>query len=321
MDLAAQFKEFLVNHESSPSSVTVKNYLSDVNKFIRWFEKYSDSAFDPQAISKSIIQSYRKESLSTYSLSSVERSFSSLRKFFLFLKLEGYISGSPFDTTPKEAPDPWKIKDFKNHLYVFNASYLTIKNYIIDVKQFAAWADAVLPPGQDLEEKTIDRLNHTLLEEYKRRLLTDLGLSPVSVNRKLSSLRKYLSWARSEGLIGASDTFDKKEIKTIEDIAVLMNNYQNDLYTQEKAYSSFFPARLFQKTKKMAALITDYALIFPLISIIDKTEYFFWILRGRPVFKKIKENDLGIKNFGNQCAINSNTSNTESYRKIVCFQT
>jgi len=33
------------------------------------------------------------------------------------------------------------LRDFKNHLYVYNASKLTIKNYIIDIKQFLNWLE------------------------------------------------------------------------------------------------------------------------------------------------------------------------------------
>src|SRR3972149_1513869 len=117
-----------------------------------------------------------KESLIKYNPKSVDRNLSSLRKFFHFLKLEGLVSHSPFDfIAMAEEADPWRIKDFKSHLYVFNASGLTIKNYIIDLKQFVHWAEAVVPKSLDLEEKTIDKVNDKLIEEYKERLLKDLN--------------------------------------------------------------------------------------------------------------------------------------------------
>lgn len=312
MDLSAQFKEFLAAEASAPSFVTIKNYISDVNKFIKWFESKSDSTFDPAAVNKSSIEDYKKDSLETHTLSSVERSLSSLRKFFHFLKLEGYVSSSPFEGKEKELPDPWKIKDFKNHLYVFNASYLTIKNYVIDVKQFAGWAENVLPPSQDMEGKALDQVNSALLDEYKKRLMTDLGLSPISVNRKLSSLRRYLSWAKSEGLI-RNEPIQTAARPAAQDLAALMSAYQDVYDTPGQLPSS---ESLFGKTKNIADSALDNTLVNPLAAAIDKAEYLFWILRGRPVFKKANADEF-TSNVNRKFFAPAGTSNLPFYKKFA----
>src|SRR3990167_8367648 len=140
MNLSAQFKDFLLSQSNPSSKVTVKNYVSDINKFTHWFENKLSRQFHPAEASQALIESFKQDSLVKYSASSVERSLSSLRKFFHFLKLEGQISHSPFDESEagshKLEADPWRIRDFKNHLYVFNSSHLTIKNYIINFNQF-----------------------------------------------------------------------------------------------------------------------------------------------------------------------------------------
>ena len=84
MNLSAQFKEYLFSQSNPPSKITVKNYLSDINKFIRWIEAKLGYEFNPIDVNQSLIDSFKEESLKNYSASSVDRSLSSLRKFFYF---------------------------------------------------------------------------------------------------------------------------------------------------------------------------------------------------------------------------------------------
>ena len=90
MNLLNEFREYLFSQDNRPSVVTVKNYLSDVNHFIRWFENAFGS-FVPKEVTKQTIETYKTECVSVFSPSSMDRHFSSLRKFFVFLKLEGLI--------------------------------------------------------------------------------------------------------------------------------------------------------------------------------------------------------------------------------------
>ena len=143
MDLPELFKEFLSSSPQGASSLTVKNYLADVKQFIRWYESFFNRSFTPDEITFQTISSY-KNSLTGppargagLSASSIDRHISSLRKFFKFLKLEGHVSQNPFEENAKSQKpvlDPWRLKDFKNFLYVYNSSHLTIKNYIIDIR-------------------------------------------------------------------------------------------------------------------------------------------------------------------------------------------
>ena len=98
-NLIDQFKGFLLSQDSPPSKVTVKNYLSDLNCFINWFSLKFGKEFSPSGIDLGVIELFKKELLTTHSASSVERNLSTLRKFFRFAKLEGYISRSPFEQT------------------------------------------------------------------------------------------------------------------------------------------------------------------------------------------------------------------------------
>ncbi|MBI2032690.1 MAG: site-specific integrase, partial [Candidatus Levybacteria bacterium] len=151
MNLLNEFKQYLLIQPNKASSTTVKNYLADVRKFVKWYELKFGRTFSASDVSSQNIVDFKEDSLSDYSALSVDRSLSSLRKLFTFLKLEGHISHSPFEQLEANKqqfiPDPWRLKDFKNYLYVYNASHLTIKNYVIDLRQFLSWVDEVTSPG------------------------------------------------------------------------------------------------------------------------------------------------------------------------------
>jgi site-specific recombinase XerD len=293
MNLSAQFKAYLFSQRNPASFATAKNYLSDVNRFIAWFEAKFDKEFEPREVSFELINSYKAECSDKYSASSVERSASSLRKFFSFLKHEGKISQSPFEAGENAARekeiDPWKIKDFKNYLYVLNASPLTMKNYVIDVKQFKNWVEATIPQDNwnTLETSNIlASLDSRLINDYKNRLLNDMHLSPVSVNRKLSSLRRYTAWAKEAGIIKPHiEVINEAKLTTPDALALAME--QADFTTQpeaKKPYSKLPPVRLAQKSKAGLSAVMDTTLIAPVAMGLGKIDHALWVAKGKPVF-------------------------------------
>ncbi len=298
MNLSALFKEYLNKQTNPPSGITIKNYISDVNRFIRWFEAKFNSEFIPSEITPSLLEQFKSESLQNYSASSVDRSASSLRKFFSFLKLEGQISHSPFEVKEerRENDDPWKIRDFKNHLYVFGASHLTIKNYIIDAKQFLTWVDLVVKNNKDwdlINISTFSKINPQLIEEYKNRLLNEAHLSPISVNRKLSSIRRFIYWAIQEGLINNDSGFENISNSQINQI-INTNSETNDINTHQNDseelnsndYSKIPPVRLAQKLKIGLIGIIDSLITAPVAQALEKTDSLVWNIKGNPVFKE-----------------------------------
>ncbi len=317
MQLVEQFISFLKNQKNQPSKATIKNYKADVSQFIRWFEERFKNSFDPNKATFQIINLYKDSQI--FSASSIERHLSSLRKFFNFLKLEGIISQSPLEMSNVKCQmsniDPYRIKDFKDFLYVYNASHLTIKNYIIDVKQFFKWAEEVTDSKNewDINKKNVlGKIDSSFIEEYKNRLLEQEFL-PSTVNRKLSSLRKYFSWAQSEGLLGngvievrseTSLTTEKGNLdnlisdnQNVKDSRSRISNFPHQEF--QSRYSSLPPVRLAQKFFNVFALIFDYFLVFPLAKLGETFEYVLWQIQGKPVFQnqksKIKNQNFNEK--------------------------
>ena len=315
MNLLSQFKDYLFSQDNKAANVTVKNYLSDINHFIRWFETTYHKTFPSREITAQTINAYKSNLSETFSASSLNRHLSSLRKFFGFLKLEGIIAHSPFEqltaNNQKTEADPWHLRDFKNHLYVYNASHLTIKNYLIDIRQFLSWAEEVTGAKNAFATQNanvLNNINSQLIEEYKRRLLTQSNFSPATINRKLSSLRRYLAWALAESLIPSFSltTNNVEEQKAALNIPQSVKTPSIEAKQTAYVYSHFPPIRLFQKVSNSTLFMLDQALVNPLASLLQKTDYAFWKIKGQPVFKKVKalripraisaEDILGIKN-------------------------
>jgi site-specific recombinase XerD len=59
MNLSAQFKEFLLSQATPPSKVTVKNYASDINKFISWCKKLLGTNFSISDVDSVMLDSYK----------------------------------------------------------------------------------------------------------------------------------------------------------------------------------------------------------------------------------------------------------------------
>ncbi len=285
MSLLQRFVNFLLDQKPKPSLLTVKNYKADIGQFISWFEKELNSIFDPSKVTLQIFEIYKN----TRGLSekSIQRHISSLRKFFEFLKLEKMIFQNPLEklTVSAEAlakEDPWMLRNFKSFLYEYKKSKLTMKNYISDVKNFFAWLEEVslLKYAWNVKDRNLlNKINFSIVEEYKQRLLR-AKLSPLTINRKLSSLRNYISWAKSQGLISSDhDEYIKNEIPKKE-----MEDDQKDTETDKTVYSSFPPKRLVQKSIKGVNSLFDNLFIAPLAQTLEATQYLFWKVKGKKVF-------------------------------------
>lgn len=327
MDFVAAFQYYLFSRKTPPSDLTVKNYAADIRRFVRWYEKRFKQDFHPGKITHQMLSEFRREQteasdayaadFTPASLKSVERYMSSLRKFFHFLTADGIISTNPFDLLneeklTKKAIDPWQLNRFKDFLYIAKSSDLTIKNYIMDLQQFFAWITAVSPKNAPYEVKQPDlrtQITPLLLEEYKHRLLNEVKLSPISVNRKLSSLRRYVLWAQSQEIIkpfatkllptNVNDSAKEKTTNTNsteKNTLVLSETAPGSVFpeAQEKSltvdmkpskdYSGFPPLRLLQKVTRASLLVFDNLIVLPVSVGLETIGYAIWKAKGSPVF-------------------------------------
>lgn len=83
-----------------------------------------------------------------------------------------------------------------------DASAVTVRNYLSDLRQFLAWAEAEWAAGhEEAVAFTPASLTTPLLTRYRSYLQHTRQLSPASVNRALVSLKRYSAWLLSEGCV------------------------------------------------------------------------------------------------------------------------
>jgi site-specific recombinase XerD len=316
-----RFKLVISAMNPSPSKLTVKNYISDARKFINWFESTHKRDFPPSTLTLDMLQRYL-DPIKKTSPRSAKRYSSSLNKFFDFLILEGIIPYNPLSAQKikHEKIDIWHLRSFANSLYNQKKSPVTIKNYLSDVGQFVLWAESFCFKAEELNPSSaknigtqIDpfaKLSSAVIEEYKNRLLNEAGLSPLSVNRKLSSLRQYFVWAGESGLnkhdlnIANEITNIQKETSPETDKAIPVTTEppglellrqisgdqpENDLKALRKEYSRFAPMRLFQKTGKGFELLFDFLFVLSFIKTLEAIKFNLWKATGKEVFAPIPD--------------------------------
>lgn len=211
------FKKLLVLDNPQISHLTLKNYLSDLRHFINWYSKSLNRPFSPVDINLDIVTLYLKVNGSLIengnlipetrlSDSSIKRHLSSLKKFFILLGKENPVFKDPFESIEKKKLKPinefFKIGEFKEMLLLKNASTLTVKNYMSDILSFARWYEDEklkgIIPGSENQKPTF-LIDQSIVDDYKNYLLEKSAIR--SVNRKLSSLRRYLEFCQQSGII------------------------------------------------------------------------------------------------------------------------
>src|SRR5947209_17106564 len=79
-------------------------------------------------------------------------------------------------------------------------SAVTIRNYLSDLRHFAAWCESTWKRGQEGERPfTPSAVTTPTITDYRAYLQHTLRLKPASVNRSLISLKRYCSWATDTG--------------------------------------------------------------------------------------------------------------------------
>jgi len=106
-------------------------------------------------------------------------------------------------------------------------------------------------------------INSKLVEEYKQRLVEQGTFSPATINRKLSSLRKYLAWASDKGLI-ENTAIATGNLATAQTEQLVNDAVEQPIVAQPqarleqpavKSYSAFPPFRVAQKYRKSSYLL------------------------------------------------------------------
>jgi integrase/recombinase XerC len=79
----------------------------------------------------------------------------------------------------------------------------TVRNYLSDLKGFAAFCESSWSEGEELGEAfSPSGVTTPTITLYRAHLKNVAELKPASINRYLISVKRYFSWAVDEGLVG-----------------------------------------------------------------------------------------------------------------------
>jgi len=203
------FRRFLIESGSGKrkiSRVTVKNYVSDVNRFFSWLSSQPDFVSQnplQNNLSTSKISLYLNHLKEDYSPSTISRHTASLNRFSTFLDLKYSIKLSPItsDSSPLLVNQPAStqqlLSQFKKHLKDKKRSHSTVKNYLSDVNHFLTWAANSLSQNPT---SLPDILTLTHLKAYQNHLkLTQKSSSVIS--RRTSAIKTFSRFAYQHHLL------------------------------------------------------------------------------------------------------------------------
>lgn len=306
------FKNYLFSQKAS--ALTVKNYYSDIRHFIRWYEMSYKTEFLARQISANTIKQYEKDLTADpenpnkrlqmcLSASSMARHLSSLNRYFNFLKQQGTITQSPFESLTSDDKQSFikenqksrnSISAFKDYLFRHNCSGKTIKNYLSDIKQFALWLDKTT--DSETSGPFYQKITTELIEAYKNRLLSDAGYSALSVNRKLSSIRKYLTWLNQTGLLNQTQKVSLDKISNISNHLTEEANFDFNSLDQpnhtpeitEEFYTNtgflLSPLRVYKRITSLISSLVDLAIVAPIAKTAEHCQYILLKLGKKKLF-------------------------------------
>lgn len=158
-EILSTFRKFLLTENISKGST--RSYVSDVKFFLSWFFSFlqsnglinqssalldTDLIFYFKYFNQKTLESYKNFLLSSnIPTKTINRRFSSLRKFGSFSHSQFWIKENYFDTLKTiliNRPFPetdCHLAEFKNDLWKNGASKSTIRNYLNDVRQYLGW--------------------------------------------------------------------------------------------------------------------------------------------------------------------------------------
>jgi site-specific recombinase XerD len=93
---------------------------------------------------------------------------------------------------------------FKKFLLAENVSPITLKNYLSDLRHFLGWMILKIKAQNKKNFEALspleflNQINESLVEEYKNYLVVN-AIPAKTINRRLSTLRKFFSFCISQG--------------------------------------------------------------------------------------------------------------------------
>ncbi|MDP9352001.1 MAG: tyrosine-type recombinase/integrase [Chloroflexota bacterium] len=124
----------------------------------------------------------------------------------------------------------------------------TLRNYLSDLRHFAAWCEGSWSEGED-EELLFHPAAVTTptITAYRSHLRTVLGLKPATINRRIVTLKRYFGWTREMDLTSSDPA---KAVKLVPSVP------QSPRHLDDKEEAALVSAVIRHGTPRDWALIT-----------------------------------------------------------------
>src|SRR3990167_2927344 len=123
------------------------------------------------------------------------------------------------------------VLKYKNFLSSTGYAVPTVKNYLSDLKLFFAWFEKISDGKFDFYALSEANLLH-----YSRYLKYEFRAKPTISSRRISSLRTFLSWAKSEGLVSIEKTRSLSPVLREDEEPTVISAFRN--YLKKSGYSA-----------------------------------------------------------------------------------
>jgi len=119
---------------------------------------------------------------------------------------------------------------FKTYLIAVKISPVSIKNYLSDFRYFAGW---MISQAVDDNQDLAVIFTSNLIAKYKTYLITN-NLPAKTINRRLSTVRKFCSFCISQGWINTNPAkqvgnLSKDSLHADDSTASLLSQFETDL--------------------------------------------------------------------------------------------
>ncbi len=115
---------------------------------------------------------------------------------------------------------------FREFLLAGNFQSTSIRNYLSDFRHFTNWINYRTAKSQTIEKN--DSIDANLIEKYRSYLIED-KLPVKTVNRRLSSVRKFCSFCISQGWMKENPAKRIKNVGPKFEIESILKQYEKDL--------------------------------------------------------------------------------------------
>ncbi len=126
---------------------------------------------------------------------------------------------------------------FENFLVSAHVSAVSRKNYRSDLRDFIGWVvktiKTTIPPQNETPKSFLGKLTSEHIESYKRTL--ELGHIPTAtINRRLSTLRKFFTAAVSYGVLEVNPTVNLRNVIAAEprDTNGMLGKFRTSLFDE-----------------------------------------------------------------------------------------